>query len=152
MNSSVFNRNSIFTEPLLNEPGKRRNKMNRREFLKGALTLAALAPITRLAAKAGADGDKTSDVRQGSQVTRRRYKNSALTVPLLGFGCMRLPQVSPDNPKIDYATAKEDDRPCNESGMQLFRHRLHVSRRRKRTLSRGTAETLLPRLLLAIRN
>ena len=40
--------------------------MNRREFLKGALTLAALAPITRLAAKAGADGDKTSDVLQGS--------------------------------------------------------------------------------------
>ena len=81
--------------------------MNRREFLKGALTLAALAPITRLAAKAGADGDKTSDVLQGSQVTRRRYKNSALTVPLLGFGCMRLPQVSPDNQGIDYATAKK---------------------------------------------
>ena len=40
--------------------------MNRREFLKGALTLAALAPITRLAAKAGADGDKTSDVAENT--------------------------------------------------------------------------------------
>ena len=94
--------------------------MNRREFLKGALTLAALAPITRLAAKAGADGDKTSDVRQGSQVTRRRYKNSALTVPLLGFGCMRLPQVSPDNPKIDYATAKKMIDRAMKAGCNYF--------------------------------
>lgn len=94
--------------------------MNRREFLKGALTLAALAPITRLAAKAGADGDKTSDVLQGSQVTRRRYKNSALTVPLLGFGCMRLPQVSPDNQGIDYATAKKMIDRAMKAGCNYF--------------------------------
>lgn len=54
--------------------------MNRREFLKSALTIAALAPVTRLAAGAGADGDKTSDAAEGTQVTRRRYKNTALTV------------------------------------------------------------------------
>lgn len=94
--------------------------MNRREFLKGALTLAAFAPITRLAAKAGADGDKTSDVLQGSQVTRRRYKNSALTVPLLGFGCMRLPQVSPDNQGIDYATAKKMIDRAMKAGCNYF--------------------------------
>ena len=81
--------------------------MNRREFLKSALTLAALAPVTRLAAKAGADGDKASDLTSGAQVTRRRWKDSALTVPLLGFGCMRLPRISPDNPAIDYPTVKK---------------------------------------------
>ena len=62
--------------------------MNRREFLKSALTIAALAPVTRLAAGTGADGDKTSDAAEGAQVTRRRYKNTALTVPLLGFGSL----------------------------------------------------------------
>ena len=81
--------------------------MNRRDFLKSALTVAALAPVTRLAAKAGPDGNKTSEVIQGEQVTRKRYKNTGLTVPLLGFGCMRLPTVSPDRPDIDYATAKK---------------------------------------------
>ena len=81
--------------------------MNRREFLKSALTIAALAPVTRLAAGTGADGDKTSDAAEGAQVTRRRYKNTALTVPLLGFGCMRLPRLSPDRPDIDQATVKK---------------------------------------------
>lgn len=81
--------------------------MNRREFLKSALTLAALAPVTRLAAKAGADGDKASDLTSGAQVTRRRWKDSALTLPLLGFGCMRLPCITPDNPAIDYPTVKK---------------------------------------------
>ena len=81
--------------------------MNRREFLKSALTVAAFVPVTRIAAREGADGNKTSDVTQGAQVTRRRYKNSALTVPLLGFGCMRLPLLAPDKPEIDRVTAKK---------------------------------------------
>ena len=50
--------------------------MNRRDFLKSALTVAALAPVTRLAAKAGPDGNKTSDVIQGAQVTRKQYKDT----------------------------------------------------------------------------
>ena len=65
--------------------------MNRREFLKSAFAVAALAPVTRLAAKAGADGDKTSDILQGRMITRRRYKNTAQTLPLLGFGCLTVP-------------------------------------------------------------
>ena len=52
--------------------------MDRREFLKSALTLAALAPLAELHAKAGADGDKCSDVA-GKQVTRRRD-----TIPIVG--------------------------------------------------------------------
>ena len=79
--------------------------MDRRDFLKSALTLAALAPLAQLRAKAGADGDKSSDIVAGPGVTRRRYKNTAMTLPLLGFGCMRLPRLSPDRPDIDAATA-----------------------------------------------
>ena len=79
--------------------------MNRRDFLKSALTFAALAPLARLQAKAGADGDKSSDIVSGPGVTRRRYKNTAMTLPLLGFGCMRLPRLSPDQPAIDANTA-----------------------------------------------
>ena len=81
--------------------------MERRDFLKSALTLAALAPLTPLAAKAGADGDKSSDLMKGKGVVRRRYKDTALTVPLLGFGMMRLPRKDPDRPEIDYAVAQK---------------------------------------------
>ena len=94
--------------------------MNRREFLKSALTIAALAPVTRLAAGAGADGDKTSDAAEGAQVTRRRYKNTALTVPLLGFGCMRLPRLSPDKPDIDQATVKKMIDRAMKAGCNYF--------------------------------
>lgn len=94
--------------------------MNRREFLKGALTVAALAPITRIAAKAGLDGDKSSDSAKGAQVTRRRYKNTAQTVPLLGFGMMRLPRLSPDKPDIDYATAEKQIARAMAAGVNYF--------------------------------
>lgn len=94
--------------------------MNRREFLKNAFAVAALAPVTRLAAKAGADGDKTSDVLQGRMITRRRYKNTAQTLPLLGFGCMRLPQLSPDGPEIDYGTVKQMIDRAMKAGCNYF--------------------------------
>ena len=94
--------------------------MNRREFLKGTLTVAALAPITRLAAKAGLDGDKSSDSSKGAQVTRRRYRNTAQTVPLLGFGMMRLPRLSPEKPDIDYATAEKQIARAMEAGVNYF--------------------------------
>ena len=94
--------------------------MNRREFLKSAFAVAALAPVTRLAAKAGADGDKTSDVLQGRMITRRRYKNTAQTLPLLGFGCMRLPQLSPDRPEIDYGTVKQMIDRAMKAGCNYF--------------------------------
>ena len=94
--------------------------MNRREFLKGALTAAALAPVAELAAKAGADGNKSSDLAKGKQVTRRRYKNTGLTVPLLGFGMMRLPRLDPEKPDIDYATAEKQIRRALEAGVNYF--------------------------------
>jgi uncharacterized protein len=96
------------------------NSMNRRDFLKSALTVAALAPVTRLTAKEGADGDKLSDVSQGAQVTRRHYKDTAQTLPLLGFGCMRLPRLSPEDTKIDYVTAKKMIAQAMAAGCNYF--------------------------------
>ena len=59
--------------------------MNRRDFLKRALTVAALASVSGVVAKEGKDGDKSSEGK-GRPITRRRYKDTALTLPLLGFG------------------------------------------------------------------
>ena len=94
--------------------------MNRREFLKGTLTAAALAPVAKLAAKAGADGNKTSDLAKGPQVTRRRYKDTSLTLPMLGFGMMRLPTLGPGNPEIDYATVEKQIARALEAGVNYF--------------------------------
>ena len=94
--------------------------MDRREFLKTALTLAALAPLIRLDGREGADGDKISDIASGPQVTRRRYKNTNLTVPLLGFGCMRLPPVSPGKPEIDHAVARKMFAEAMKAGCNYF--------------------------------
>ena len=100
------------------------DRMNRRDFLKSALTVAALAPLTRLAAgdRAGGeagDGDKIPELR-GAPITRRRYKNTGLTLPLLGFGMMRLPRLSPDRPDIDYATVEKQIARAMEVGLNYF--------------------------------
>ena len=94
--------------------------MNRRDFLKSALTLAALAPLTRLAGKAGADGDKSSDLIKGGQVTRRSYRGTGLTLPLLGFGMMRLPRLNPRAPEIDLVEAEKMFRTALEAGVNYF--------------------------------
>ena len=94
--------------------------MDRRDFLKSTLVLAALAPLTRLAGKAGPDGDKSSDLAKGGQVTRRRYKNTQLTLPLLGFGMMRLPRVKAQGPEIDLAETEKMFRAALEAGVNYF--------------------------------
>lgn len=69
--------------------------MNRRDFLKSALAITALGGAARLAAQAGVQGKTPGEEKQDpKKVTRRRYKNTDLTLPLLGFGMMRLPRNS----------------------------------------------------------
>ena len=94
--------------------------MNRREFLKGTLSVAALAPLAKLSAKAGADGNKSSDLAKGPQVTRRRYRDTAMTLPMLGFGMMRLPTLGPGNSRIDYATVEKQIARALEAGVNYF--------------------------------
>lgn len=69
--------------------------MNRREFLKNTATMAALGAVVHTAARAGIlpDGDgKWRAPAQGPQVTRRPFKGADFSLPLLGFGLMRLPE------------------------------------------------------------
>lgn len=93
--------------------------MNRRDFLKRALTVAALASVSGVVAKEGKDGDKSSEGK-GRPITRRRYKDTALTLPLLGFGMMRLPRLSPDKPDIDYPTVEKQIARAMEVGLNYF--------------------------------
>ena len=78
--------------------------MNRREFLKSSLTVAAFGSVARLAGAAEKSGGIAGEPdRVGPQVTRRPYRNSSMTLPLLGFGLMRLPQ---KDGKIDFPAAE----------------------------------------------
>ena len=93
--------------------------MKRREFLKATLTLAALSPLAKLSAKETPDGNKISDIIKGEPVTRRPYKNTGITLPLLGFGMMRLPRTEDGN-GIDYATAEKMVARAMEAGLNYF--------------------------------
>ena len=70
--------------------------MNRHEFLKNA------APTAPGIVAGKGPGGATPSAATCRQVTRRPYKNSAMTLPLLGFGLMRLPQ---KDGHVDYPTA-----------------------------------------------
>ena len=92
--------------------------MNRREFLKSALTVAALAPVTRIVAKEGSSSNNGNFPEESDrQITRRRYKDTGMTLPLLGFGLMRLPQ---KNGKVDYPTAEAMVAKAMKAGCNYF--------------------------------
>ena len=96
--------------------------MNRREFIKGAAALTTLAAMSRLAAQTGvtpADA-KSSEPKKGEaskKVSRRKYKKTDLTVPLLGYGLMRLPQ---KNGKIDRELAQQLVDTAMAAGLNYF--------------------------------
>ncbi|MGI6494891.1 MAG: aldo/keto reductase [Kiritimatiellia bacterium] len=100
--------------------------MNRREFIKGALAVAALAPVTRLSAVAddAADAPADAPAAPGSaeKVTRRPFRDTGITLPLLGFGMMRLPRVNPGSkaPDIDYATTQKMFDRAMAAGVNYF--------------------------------
>lgn len=92
--------------------------MNRREFLKSALTIAAMTPVAHLAGAAKtSDGIMKNTHVSEQQVTRRPYKDSFMTLPLLGFGLMRLPQ---KNGKVDYPTAEAMVAKAMKAGCNYF--------------------------------
>ena len=120
--------------------------MKRREFIKTSLTAAALAvPVAQLAAKEGPDGDKSSE-GTGPQIARRRYRDTAMTVPLLGYGMMRMPRLSPERPDIDYATAERQIARAMEVGLNYFDTAYF-----QRKGGRRPAEQVSPRPLLSRR-
>jgi hypothetical protein len=96
--------------------------MNRREFIKETAALTALAAMSRLAAQTGitpADA-KSSEPKAGDaskKVSRRKYKKTDLTVPLLGYGLMRLPQ---KDGKIDRELAQKLVDTAMAAGVNYF--------------------------------
>ena len=95
--------------------------MNRREFIKETAALTALAAMSRLAAQTGvtqADAKSSEPAKDASRkVSRRKYKKTELTVPLLGYGLMRLPQ---KNGKIDRELAQQLVDTAMAAGVNYF--------------------------------
>ena len=96
--------------------------MNRREFIKGAAALTTLAAVSRIAAQTGvapADAKSSEPAKEGAskKVTRRKYKKTDLTVPLLGYGLMRLPT---KNNKIDREEAQKLVDTAMAAGLNYF--------------------------------
>ena len=93
--------------------------MNRRDFLKSALAVAAFSSVaklnlgTALASKEAVSGGVDEELK----VTRRPYRNTGKTLPLLGFGLMRLPQ---KDGKIDDATAQAMVERALQAGCNYF--------------------------------
>ncbi|MBP5585418.1 MAG: aldo/keto reductase, partial [Lentisphaeria bacterium] len=77
--------------------------MNRREFIKGAAALTALAAMSRLAAQTGLT-PATKSPGEIQKVRSRRYKKTDLWIPLLGFSLAALPR---KNGAIDREEAQE---------------------------------------------
>lgn len=95
--------------------------MNRREFLKSTLTVAVLGPVTQIVAKSGVvetDNQTTERATMNTTVTRRPLRNTTLTLPLLGFGMMRLPQT--DAKQIDYDILEQQVQLALSSGVNYF--------------------------------
>jgi len=96
--------------------------MNRREFIKETAALTALAAMSRLAAQTGvtqadAKSSEPKEREASKKVSRRKYKKTDLTVPLLGYGLMRLPQ---KNGKIDRELAQQLVDTAMAAGVNYF--------------------------------
>ena len=94
--------------------------MNRREFIKETAALTALAAMSRLAAQTGvapADAKSSEPKDAARKVSRRKYRKTDLTVPLLGYGLMRLPQ---KNGKIDRELAQQLVDTAMAAGVNYF--------------------------------
>ena len=87
--------------------------MDRRDFLKNLLAVAALAPVSKINTVLAAPAEKSLS----GKVTRRQLKNTDVTVPMLGYGMMRLPRL---NGEIDYDTVKKQVAIAMKHGVNYF--------------------------------
>ena len=104
--------------------------MDRREFLKDSLLLSAfgaLAPLAKAEDKlvspltSTIEEEKTvSPLTSKPKVIRRQYRNTEVTIPLLGYGLMRLPRIEPDKQDIDYPAAEKLIERAFEAGINYF--------------------------------
>ena len=77
--------------------------MKRRDFLKSLLALSIFAPVSRLLAKTV----KKTAAPAGKDAKVEKRTINGITVPLLGYGTMRLPRKVKGEPAIDYAKAEK---------------------------------------------
>ena len=91
--------------------------MNRRDFLKTAIASAAATQVTSLVAQEAPKLNKVSSLSNGPQVARRMLRNTDISVPLLGYGMMRLPT---NGDKIDYEKAEALVKRALEAGINYF--------------------------------
>ena len=88
--------------------------MDRRDFLKNLLAVAALAPVSKINSAVASPAPAAAEP---GKVSRRRYKETALTVPMLGYGMMRLPRL---NGEIDYETVQKQVALAMKHGVNYF--------------------------------
>ena len=93
--------------------------MQRRNFLKGLLAVSLLAPIAKLTAKSSKSADKKSENSSEPVKISSRTING-ITVPLLGFGTMRLPRKTKGEPAIDYDETRKLFARAIECGVNYF--------------------------------
>ena len=91
--------------------------MDRRDFLRNLFRVAAYSQVAGLADTLS--DDVNADKRSGSgvQITRRPYKKTGMTLPLLGFGMMRFPG---KDGVIDLAAAEKMIGTALERGCNYF--------------------------------
>ena len=77
--------------------------MDRRGFLKNLFKMATYGPIAELADTLSEDPNIDKRSGRGTQIVRRTYQRTVMTLPLLGFGMMRLPE---KNGEIDQPAAE----------------------------------------------
>ena len=86
--------------------------MNRRDFLKNTVLLAALTPLVKLT---GSSEAENRIILERGRVSRKRFGN--LTLPLLGFGTMRLPR---KNGGIDMDAWRKLVKRAMEAGINYY--------------------------------
>lgn len=86
--------------------------MNRRDFLKNTVLLAALTPLVKLT---GSSEAENKIILERGRVSRKRFGN--LTLPLLGFGTMRLPR---KNGEIDMDAWRKLVKRAMEAGINYY--------------------------------
>ena len=91
--------------------------MERRDFLKNLFKVAAYSQVAGLADTWQEDINADKHSGKGEQITRRPYKRTGLTLPLLGFGMMRLPE---KNGEIDLDAASAMVGKALEHGCNYF--------------------------------
>ena len=103
--------------------------MNRREFLKNSLAMAALGSFSSVVADTVTSKDiitakdaVTSQETAGKpiSVVRRKHAKTGISAPLLGYGLMRMPRMEADSQKIDYKAGEKLIQRAMEVGINYF--------------------------------